>query len=124
MLFAGFAVLALVLAALGLYGVLSHVVGQRTPEIGIRMALGARPGAVIGMVVGQGMIWVAAGACAGLIAAGVLTRLLATVLVDVDAVPAAMYAGAIATLLGVALLACAAPAWRASRVDPALVLKD
>ena len=110
--------LALVLGAVGLYGVLSYVVAQRTREIGVRIALGAETGQVRRMVVAQGARVVAAGVVAGLLAALASTRALGNLLFGIAPVDAATYAGMSAFMLAVGMLASYVPARRASSVDP------
>jgi predicted permease len=123
-LLAGFAAMALLLAAIGIYGVVAYLVTQRTREIGIRMALGARRGQLLRMIVGQGMQPVALGVAAGLGGAYLCARWIRTLLFGVEAVDPAIYTGAAGMLLCVALCACCIPALRASRVDPAIALRD
>ncbi len=118
-----FAVAALLLAAVGVYGVVSQSVAQRTGEIGIRMALGATRGQVGGLVGRQGLAPVFAGLVAGLAAALVATRLVSGLLFQVGAFDAATFAGAALVLLLSAALACAVPALRATRVDPLVALR-
>jgi ABC-type antimicrobial peptide transport system permease subunit len=118
-----FAVAALLLASLGIYGVVSYSVGQRTGEMGIRMALGAQPGAISGMVLRQGMTPVAAGLVAGVAAALGLGRLLGSLLFGVKAADPATIAGVVALLAAVAALASWLPARRATRIDPAVALR-
>jgi putative ABC transport system permease protein len=123
-LFGVFAVLALLLAAVGLYGVMSYSVTQRTREIGIRMALGAQPQGVLGMVLRRGMLLVGAGMLIGAGAALTLTRLIAGLLFGVSAFDPATYAAVAGVLVAVSFLACSIPAIRASRVDPQIALRE
>jgi putative ABC transport system permease protein len=123
-LLAAFAGVAVLLAALGIYGVLAYFVSQRSRELGIRLALGARPGALFGMVVRQGMRPVAIGAAVGLAGAVAITTVMQSLLFGVNPVDPATYAAAAATLAIIALAACAVPALRATRVDPLVALRD
>ncbi|HEX4946105.1 MAG TPA: ABC transporter permease [Blastocatellia bacterium] len=118
-----FGVLALILAAIGIYGVMSYAVAQRTREIGIRMALGALQGDVLKMVVGQGLQLVGIGLAIGLGAAFGLTRFLAVVLYGVSATDVVTFVAIPILLAGVAFLACFLPAQRAAKVDPIQALR-
>ncbi len=115
--------LALVLAAVGVYGVLAYSVTQQTREIGIRMAMGAEWSDVLGLVVGQGLKLTGAGLVAGILVALALTRQLSTLLFGVSAYDPFTYASVILILTFVALLACYIPAQRATRVDPLVALR-
>jgi putative ABC transport system permease protein len=119
-----FATLALVLAAVGIFGVLAFSVGQRSREFGIRVALGARSHDVLRLVLGGALKMTGAGVAIGLIAAALLTRLLGTLLFAVQPIDSITFAGTAALLGAAALLACALPAWRATRVDPAVTLRN
>jgi putative ABC transport system permease protein len=118
-----FATLALVLTIIGLYGVISYLVNQRTQEIGIRMALGAQMRDIMRMVLKQGMILVFTGVALGLAAAWMLTRLMSRLLYQVSATDPATFAGIASLLVAVALLACYIPARRATRIDPLAALR-
>ena len=122
-LLAVFAVTALSLAGVGVYGVLSSAVASRSQELGIRMALGAGPRAMVGMVVGQGMRDVAIGTAIGLLAAVPLAGLLRSMLFGVTTTDPATYAAVLLVLGVAALAACAIPAARAARVDPMVTLR-
>jgi predicted permease len=122
-LLGAFGVLALLLASIGMYGVISYSVLQRTQEIGIRMALGAQRRKVFGMVLGQGARLAGLGIAIGLVAALGVTHLMASFLYGVRPTDPLTFAGVSLLLLGIALLACYLPARRAMRVDPMVALK-
>jgi predicted permease len=124
LLLGGFAVTALFLAAIGMYGVMAYVVRARAREIGIRMALGARAGAVFGRVVGRGLVLSGTGAALGLLGAWAATRVLSAWLFGVSPTDPAIFAGVPLVLLLVSGLACAGPARRAAHVDPLVALRD
>jgi putative ABC transport system permease protein len=124
LLVAAFAGIALALAAVGLYGVLAYSVSQRTREIGVRMALGARAGDVLGMVVRQGMIVVGAGVVVGIGGAIGLTRVMTALLYGVSATDPPTFITVVAVFGLVAFLACWLPARRATRVDPMVALRS
>jgi putative ABC transport system permease protein len=123
LLFAAFSAVALVLAVVGIYGVMAYTVAQRTGEIGIRMALGARSGAVLRLVALQGGRLVALGLGAGVLGALLLTRFLGTLLFGVTAHDPATFAAIAGLLAAGAGLACLLPALRATKVDPMIALR-
>lgn len=123
-LLGGFAGLALLLAAIGTYGVLSYMVAERRREIGIRMALGADQGNVLSQVLKQGLTLTAIGIIAGLAGAFALTRFIASMLFGVQPTDPTTIVAVVGTITLVAAAACLLPAWRASRVDPNVVLRD
>jgi ABC-type antimicrobial peptide transport system permease subunit len=118
-----FAALAAVLAAIGLYGTIAYTVAQRGREFGIRMALGAGPGALLGLVVRQGLRLAAAGVATGVVAALALSRVLSSLLYGVSPADPLTYAVMILGVGSLALLACYVPARRIARVHPASVLR-
>jgi predicted permease len=118
-----FGALALILASIGIYGVLAYSVAQRTSEIGLRMALGAQPRQVLGLVLRQGMLLAIIGAVVGVVVALPIARLASGLLYGVSATDPLTYAGITLLLMGVALLACYLPARRATRIDPLVALR-
>jgi putative ABC transport system permease protein len=123
MLLTAFGVLALLLAAIGVYGIISYGVTQRTQEIGIRLALGAQGHEVLGMIVRHGAVLAGVGLAVGLVTALALTRLLSTLLFQVSPTDPPTFAIGAVLLAMVALLAALLPAMRASRVDPVIALR-
>ena len=119
-----FALFALILAAIGVYGVMSYLVTQSTRDIGVRVALGAQRGNIIGMVVRQGMELAVVGIAAGLIGAAVLTRVMASLLFGVSATDAATFSAVALVLALIAMLATYIPAQRATKVDPIVALRE
>jgi putative ABC transport system permease protein len=122
-LLTAFAVMALILAAVGVYGVMAYSVAHRTQEIGVRMALGATPQAVFRMVLGQALRLIAVGVVAGLVAAAGLTRLLKTLLYETEPLDVATFTGTVILLVAVATLASYVPARRGTRVAPVEALR-
>jgi putative ABC transport system permease protein len=123
LLLAAFAALAVLLAAAGIYGVMSYTISQRTRELGIRMALGAERGRVMGMVLGQGLRLALAGLGLGLLAALALTRVMASQLYGIAPTDPPTLAGLALGLLAVSTLAAFLPARHATRVDPMVALR-
>jgi predicted permease len=122
-IFVVFAIVALTLASVGLYGVVAHGVTERTHEIGVRMALGAEARHVLGLVVRQGLSMALVGTAIGVAAAIALSRWIQGLLFGVTATDPMTFAAVVATLLAVAFIACYVPAWRATRVDPTTALR-
>ena len=123
-LFGIFGLLGMLLASIGIYGVMAYLVAQRTNEIGIRMALGARPADVLRLVVGHGMRLVLLGIAAGVFFALALTRLMRTLLFDVSPADPLTFVAVTLVLAAVAFIAAGLPALRAARIDPVLALRD
>ncbi|HEX6731759.1 MAG TPA: ABC transporter permease, partial [Pyrinomonadaceae bacterium] len=123
LLLAVFSGIALFLAAIGIYGVMAYSVAQRTQEIGVRMALGARPLHVLRLVLGQSLVMLLIGTVIGLVGAFLLTRLMRTLLFEITATDPLTYVSVIGLLAVVALLACYIPARRAAKVDPLIALR-
>jgi len=122
-LFGVFDAVALLMAVAGIYGVVSFAVAQRTREIGIRMALGAEPGQVVGQVLREGMVLVASGVALGLVGAWYATRLMGTLLAGVSPHDPWAYMAVVATLGAAALVANFVPARRAALADPMVALR-
>ena len=118
-----FGAAALLLAVIGIYGVLSYSVGRRTREVGIRLALGAGRGDVLRLVLSEGLALTAVGLAAGAAGAVVLTRFLSSLLFEVGRLDPVTYAAVALTLVAAGLLACWIPARRATRVDPVIALR-
>jgi len=123
-LMAIFAGIALILAMIGIYGVMSYSVSRRTREIGLRMALGAGRGEVLRMVARRGVSLVTVGMLLGTAAALALTRMMATLIYGVSSTDPLTFAGAVGLLAAVAAIACLLPAFRATRIDPVVALRD
>src|SRR5262249_29254000 len=119
-----FSMMALTLAAIGLYGVMAYMVSQRTREIGIRVALGARPREIVGEILRSGASLAGAGAVVGIALAAAGSRLVGSLLYGVGASDVVAYAGAVGVLFVVALVACALPSKRATSIDPIEALRE
>ena len=122
-LLTAFALMALILAGVGVYGVMAYSVSQRTQEIGVRMALGATPESVFRMVLGQALRLVALGVVGGLVAAGALTRLLGTLLFQTGPLDPLTFGATALVLVAVATLASFIPAYRGTRIAPTEALR-
>jgi putative ABC transport system permease protein len=124
LLLGGLALLALTMACVGIYGVMAYLVSQRNNEIGIRLALGANPGSILTLVLGQGMKLVLIGVAVGLAAACMLTRLIRTLLFGVNPFDPLTFVAVACLLTTVALAACYFPAHRATQIDPMIALRN
>jgi putative ABC transport system permease protein len=122
-LFEAFGLVALVLAATGIYGVLSGSVTERTREIGVRLALGASRRHILALVFRQGMMLTVLGVAIGLCGALAASQAIITLLYGVSRLDPVAYLGVVALLVGVSMIACWVPAWRAARVDPSITLR-
>jgi putative ABC transport system permease protein len=122
-LFEAFGVVALVLAATGIYGVLSGSVTERFREIGIRAALGASRASILALVVRQGMVLATLGSAIGLVGAAIVSQAMMTLLFGISRLDPVTYGGVIALLGAASAVSCWAPAWRATKVDPMAVLR-
>jgi putative ABC transport system permease protein len=119
-----FGAIAVLLAVVGVYGMVAQMLGQRTREIGIRIALGAQTSAVLRLVMRQGLLLVIAGMGLGLIAALAVTQALGSLLWNVSPTDPLTYTAVLLTILGIGAVACVVPARRASRIDPLLVIRE
>jgi ABC-type antimicrobial peptide transport system permease subunit len=119
----GFAILSLMLAAVGLYGVLGYLAAQRTSEIGVRIALGAQPNQVLRLMLLDGLRPAGIGLAFGLLGGLLASRLIRTMLYHVRPLDASVYVSVAAVLMCVAAVSCLLPAWRASRMDPMHALR-
>jgi len=122
-LLASFACIAVVLASIGVYGVIAYAVGQRRREFGIRLALGARRSEIVADVLRRGVALFVAGSAAGLVGAAASARVMGSLLFNVSSFDAVSFSGATAIIFVVALAACALPARRAAGVDPSVALR-
>ena len=120
---AALGLLALLVASVGFYGVMSYFVTQRTREIGVRVALGARRADVTGLFLRQGLKLISLGVAIGFFGGAAISRLLAAVLVDLSPLDPLAFGGVAVLLTLVALMACWIPAWRAAKVDPIVALR-
>jgi putative ABC transport system permease protein len=118
-----FALVALLLAATGLYGVLAGSVTERTREIGVRVALGATPAVILGLVVREGLGLTLVGIAGGMLGAVAASRALISLLFGISWLDPTTYVEASAVLVGISIIACWLPAWRAAQVDPAITLR-
>ena len=118
-----FALTALLLAGLGIYGTISYLVGERRQEIGVRLALGAKRGQILAMILRQGLTLATSGATLGLLGGLIASRLMRGMLYGVSATDPLTFAGSILVLVVVALAGCYIPARRATRVDPLFALR-
>jgi ABC-type antimicrobial peptide transport system permease subunit len=119
-----FAVMAFALSLLGLYGVVSNSVAERTQEMGVRLALGARPGTLLRLILGEGLTLAGIGVVFGLIGAYTLTRFMQSLLFEVAATDASTFVSVPLMLFAAAALGCLVPARRATRVDPLVALRS
>jgi len=124
LLIGAFAAMAGILASVGLYGVLAAFVRQRTSEIGVRMAMGATPSSIFGLVVGQGLRLSSVGIAIGLIAAMGLTRAMSSMLVSIRPTDPMTFASIVVLFFAIAAVACGIPALRASGLDPMVALRN
>jgi putative ABC transport system permease protein len=123
-LFGVFGLLGMMLAVIGVYGVMAYMVLQRTSEIGLRMAVGARPMSVVAMVLGQSVRLALAGIAIGICGALAVTRLVESLLFDISPTDPVTFLTVASILAATALMAGALPAWRASRIDPVAALRQ